>query len=554
VSVEYVFSFPATCTYAGSYTCLVVCGEPCEQQKCIICLPDERKADIVDFIMQRRLDEIDLGSDDISERLIRLRCGHIFTVETLDDQCKMLDYYEQDAMGVFTAPKAPPVNFQTPPSCPTCRGPITALRYGRVTKRANLDILEQNVASTMSSALENIGAEIEQFSAKLDTAKTKAKSIAFSAPAKVANNFDALSAQRRTRFGLESEPLPSDEISQPNMKSVHGFSGVEGTAWNKVVCDLLNLYKKVADVARTRGPHVQAYGAALATLYRLELSAIASDPARATDAPEPIAIAEVNKKIGQPPHKADTRFQVEAFFLSLEVRYMLAEIAQSRIEGLKVSSSSGEIVLRHERLWRSFVSFIYESCIRDAEKALKIAEKSSASRLAAHAGINILRGKLELFRFEILGERTVLVRQGLLNDERRAELSAKTQLEANSASDGIIILQKTYIRGRPPSNIAELRSEREWFAENCQAKGDKFLKEYDALATHLRTERGYEPLALKEREDIVKAFGFSKLFSILKQEGVALTVYFSQCKQDTFTTARTDIRLSSVTCVYRFDS
>src|ERR1700730_5792612 len=111
-----------------------VCGEPCEEQTCILCLPDERKADIVDFIMQRELAEIDLSSEDISERLIRLACGHIFTVETLDGHCSMSEYYQTDPMGVFTATEAPPVNYQTPPSCPTCRGPITALRYGRVTK------------------------------------------------------------------------------------------------------------------------------------------------------------------------------------------------------------------------------------------------------------------------------------------------------------------------------------------------------------------------------------------------------------------------------------
>jgi hypothetical protein len=279
----------------------------------------------------------------------------------------------------------------------------------------------------------------------------------------------------------------------------------------------------------TRGPHVQAYGAALATLYRLELSAIASDPSRATDEPEPIAIAEVNKKIGQPPHKADTRFQVEAFFLCLEVRYTLAEIAQSRIEGLKVSSSSrDETIVRHERLWRSFVSFIYESCIRDAEKALKIAEKSSASRLAAHAGVNILRGKLELFRFEILEERKLLARQGRLNDDSRAELSTKTQLEGNSASGQMKILQRTYIRSRPVSDMAQLKSEREWFAENCHAKGDKFVKEYDALATHLRTDRGYEPLSLKEREDIVKAFGFCKfIFQFSSKRHIVDGIFFA---------------------------
>ncbi|KAI9445926.1 hypothetical protein H4582DRAFT_1805091 [Lactarius indigo] len=488
--------------------CPSICGEPCEQQTCVVCLPDERKVDIVDFIMQRRLDEIDLSSDDISERLIKLECGHIFTVETLDGHCKMSDYYESDAMGAFTATKAPPVNFQTPPSCPACRGPITALRYGRVTKRATLDILEQNVASTMSSAIEEIGPEIEGYSKKLDSVKGEAKSIAFNPPSEDADDFDNLSARRRTRFGPESEPLPHEEISLASMTSVHGFSVDEGRAWNKVVRGLLKLYKKVADVARTRGPHVQAYGAALATLYRLELSAIASDPDRATDTPEPVAMVEVNKKIGQPPHKADTRFQVEAFFLSLELRYTLAEIAQTRIEGLNVASRD-EVVLRHERLWRSFVSFIYESCIRDGEKALKIAEKSSASRLAAHAGVNILRGKLELFRFEILAERKLLSRQGLLDNDRRNELTAKAQLESKNASREIKRIETTFIRSRPVANTAELRSEREWFRQNCREKGDKFVKEYDALATHIRTERGYEPLSLKEREDIVKSFGFS---------------------------------------------
>ncbi|KAH8981146.1 hypothetical protein EDB92DRAFT_2055683 [Lactarius akahatsu] len=418
------------------HMCPSICGEPCEQQTCVVCLPDERKVDIVDFIMQRRLDEIDLSSDDIAERLIKLECGHIFTVETLDGHCNMSDYYESDAMGVFTAMKAPPVNFQTPPSCPACRGPITALRYGRVTKRANLDILEQNVASTMSSAIEEVGCGIAEFSRKLDRAKGETKSIFFYPPA--------------------------------SMTNVHGFSGDEGRAWNKVVCDLLKLYK-VADQAIQSGP----------------------------DTPEPVAMIEVNKKIGQPPHKADTRFQVEAFFLSLELRYTLAEIAQSRIEGTKV-------VLRHERLWRSFVSFIHESCIRDAKKALDIAEKSLASRLAAQAGVNIFRGRLELFRFEILAQRTLLSRQGLLNYGRRNQLSTEAQLEADTASLEMKRLEMTYICSRPIADTAGLRSE----------SRDQFVKEYNALATHLRPEGGYEPLSLKEKEDIVKAFGFCK-FSIL---------------------------------------
>ena len=459
--------------------------------------------------MQRKLAEIDLSSEDISERLIKLACGHIFTVETLDGHCNMSEYYEIDLMGVYTATKAPPVNYQTPPSCPTCRGPITALRYGRVTKRANLDILEQNVASKMSSSLEDVSQEVEKISAKLESAKEDAKKIPFSPSEKKPEDLHQLDESRKNKFGKEHEPLPPDAIHQGVMTTLHGFSRAESRAWSKITRELAKLYSKVTGVARTHGPHVQAYGAALATLYRLELAAIASDPERACDKPEPFAMEEVNKKIGQPPHKADTRFQVEGFFLSLELRYMLAEIAESRIGGLDTASREEEITT-HTHLWRSYVSFIYESCVRDAGKALTVAQKSTASRLAARAGVYVHRGKLEKFRFEILNERTKLARDGALDNARRKELSNRARREAEVTAAQMRILEATYIRSRPSTNMDDLKAERVWFVQNCRNKGDKYVEEYGNLATHILTERGYEPLSLKERADIVKAFGFCK--------------------------------------------
>ena len=419
----------------------------------------------------------------------------------------MSAYYEMGPTGIFAATQAPPVNYQNPSSCPTCRGPITALRYGRVTKRANLDILEQNVASTMSSALEKISPQIEDISAKLENAKDEAKKIPFSEPGKGPEEFDRLAENRMAQFGKESEPLPHEVIYLSGMITIHGFSGEESRAWNKIVRDLLKLYKRIAEVARTRGPHVQAYGAALATLYRLELAAIASDPERACDKPEPLAMEAVNKKIGQPPHKADTRFQMEGFFLSLELRYTLAEIAQGRITGLDTDSRDEGITM-HVRLWRSYVSFLYESCIRDADKVLTFAQKSTASRLAARAGVYILRGKLELFRFEILAERSSLAREGLLDIPRRKELSSRAQQEAEITGSQVKVLESTYIRNRPAADMDELKAEREWFGQNCRERGEKYVEEYSKLANYLITESGYAPLSLQERRDIVKAFGF----------------------------------------------
>jgi len=377
-------------------------------------------------------------------------------------------------------------------------------------KRANLDILEQNVASKMSSELEEIGPKIQDISAKLKGAKGEAKNIPFSPPEKGSEDFDRLANNRRTRFGKESEPLPHGVLQRAGMKTIHGFSREESEAWNnlKVVSELLKQYKKVAEVAGTRGPHVRAYDTALATLYRLELAAIASDPERACDKPEPLAIEAVNKKIGQPPHKADTRFQVEAFFLSLELRYTLAELAQSRIEGLD-KDARDEDITTHARLWRSYVSFIYESCIRDAEKALSIAQKSTASRQASRAGMYILRGKLELFRFEILAERAFLAREELLDDSRRKELSDKARKEAKTTATQVKTLEATYIRN---INIpaADMKAERTWFGKNCRSRGDRYMGEYNKLANHLLTESGYSPLSLREKTDIVKAFGSCK--------------------------------------------
>ncbi len=97
----FLLSVPLADRCSRTYILCLVCGEPCDEQACILCLPDERKVDIVDFIMQRKLAEIDLSSEDPSERLIRLACGHIFTVETLDGHCKMSEYYEIDPMGVL---------------------------------------------------------------------------------------------------------------------------------------------------------------------------------------------------------------------------------------------------------------------------------------------------------------------------------------------------------------------------------------------------------------------------------------------------------------------
>ncbi|THH13828.1 hypothetical protein EW146_g6431 [Bondarzewia mesenterica] len=452
--------------------------------------------------------QIDLSSTDSSERLITLACGHIFTVETLDGHCQMTYYYDIDHMGRFTGTKAPPINYQSPPSCPTCRGPISALRYGRVTKRANLDILEQNVASTMSQSLEEIGPVVEVLRSELPTMEAAAKGMEYKDGYSPETELDEMMERRNGQYGGQDEPLPPRLFAMWKMVSTHGFVKEEATAWNAIVKGLIGAYKKVASVATTRGPHIRAYEAALSTLYRLEIAAITGDPSRDCDAPEPLAMDEVNKKIGQPPHKADTRFQVEAFFLSLELRFMLAQIARSRIRGLTIMSSD-EGIRHHRRLWHAFTEFIFTSCLQDSRKALTIAEKSSASRLSARSAIYIIRAELEKFRFDIITERDDLAKTGRLNGAERKQLAARVNDKRAHAAEFLNKVETAYMRSRPSRTVKDLQVERAWFADECRAKAENYGREYGQLEQHIATDNAYQPLSLQEKADIVKAFKFT---------------------------------------------
>ena len=342
---------------------------------------------------------------------------------------------------------------------------------------------------------------------RLQSLKSKAKEIKPQVVPWDLTNSDRLAKIRDSQCGREDEPLPHILFSQEKMISTHGFGTQEASSWTAVVNNIVKAYRKVSAVATTRGPHIRAYEAALSTLYRLELAVIAVDPARATDAPEPLAMMEVNKKIGQPPHKADTRFQVEAFLLSLELRFMLAEISQSRIEGLATISDDKD-VKHHKELWNSFTAFIHDSCLKDSQKVLLVAEKSSASRLAARSAIYILRSEFEKFRLMILRARDSLARTGRLDDAERKQLVNLVSARANAAREFLRNVETSYIRSRPSNSLKVLGEEHKWFEINCGRKAERYVQEYTELGTHLMTDRGYQPLSIQEMADVVKAFGF----------------------------------------------
>lgn len=475
-------------------------------------MSDEAKSAIVDFIMQRAISNIDTTSDDVSEKLITLECGHTFTVETLDGHCSMSEYYEIDPMtGRYLGMKAPPIKYQTPPTCPTCRGPITSPRYGRVTKRANLDILEQNVASNMSKRLEMHGPSLEAISASLEGSETSAKAIAKGGDFASEDEFAQICERRKNSFGKPDEPLPVYMLR--DLKTHHGFSQKEVDAWKKIAKDINRVYDKIADVASARSAHVKAYEAAMTTLFKLEMDSITSALSKVDGKThQEAAFDAVNAKVGQPPHKADRKYHIEAFLLCIELRLMLAQIASARVSELPLTSDEPDHP-RHRQIWITFVDFLYESCIEDCAKASSLARSCSALRQEARVSMVDLRCTFEKVRFNVLEEYSkIQISNGSEGDQTRLRASLGTFVSQRRAAalETLLYVKRRYFQNRlVHSESQDDIKEALWFGENCTSRAKKIFLAYQDLREQvLKGGVFYQSMTLQEKQDIIKSFSF----------------------------------------------
>lgn len=497
---------------------VLVCGEPCDRQTCVTCLSPAEKAVIVDIIAQRPLSEINLVSRDISERLITLECGHIFTVETLDMHCDMSTYYEIDMTGEYVAPIEPLISYQPAPTCPSCLEPITALRYGRVTKRANSDILEQTLATNMFNTLRCSSSAVTLTGANIHKLEELAENLKFREASRDSGELPGLEIKRYVE--MLHEPFPAELFDENAMVLVHGLCGLDAQDWDTVVRDLIQTYHGVVAVAKTRSDHVGAYDTTLRLLYQLELKEIAADPVRDIERPETIAMKAVRRKIGQPPHNAFQRFQVEAFMISVEVRFMLGQVARARF--IHLSSTPGDSFMVHARqLWSKFIAFIYQSCIIDCRKTILIAERSLASRQTARAAMMQLQAEFEMFSFETMIRREEIFKEPLFQKRTTARDSLIEKVHSAKANAKYFLerVMDSYLGTRPTatSNASELSRERSWFLKNCEKRAQQILKDYDGLSDFVTKGISYQFLKYRERVNPIEVSRFCEWTTVLQR-------------------------------------
>jgi hypothetical protein len=455
---------------------------------------------VVDLILQRTLVDVDPDLEALDELLITIpACGHVFTVETLDGHCAMTDYYRRDEKDErWIGLEVPPVGFRKPPTCPTCRAAITSPRYGRIFKRADLDILENNVAFNMSSAVQRVLQHIESLSApdlesSLRSAGSDAKLRVFKPP-----QGNAKSRQKNQRALLQQTrqiPLKTPAL-EAGSREFHGASPAEAKAWRGIVAPLLVAYQDAINIAATRSAHTHAWEASFSYLYDKERQQALLDPDHAPRNLHEHAMRVATMRVGQPRPMADRRYLVEAFWLTINIRTTLAKVTRVWLESL-CGRKGYPSESRH--VWQLYLSFLYRSCTRDAQIALSIAESSGSHRQTVKTKLLVLRVDLEQFRFNV-----DIARGTNEFKDQRNELAERARIKSKSAHQLVAETLQEHLSFRRSNQ----EDEREWLSFNFERHAKTIFTEWEKLEKALINDTFYEPLSLEEMQDIVRSLNF----------------------------------------------
>ena len=439
--------------------------------------------------MNNTIADLDPDSNELDSILMRLSCGHIFTVETLDGVCELKQFYSSAPDGRWTGLSPPPTgSAPVPPTCPTCRRSITARRYGRVYKRANLDMLERTVATKMSRELNELGsraAELLVWSLRDEYSE-----------ADIPGKGEPWSTEKRQRL-MDLHQINSKNELPLNHEclwslEMHGITKEESQDWNRLLKPLLQLYKAVTGVAATRSMHVTAYEAAISMLYDREIAALGARPQHPS--PEDTALTLAKRLVGTSPPLADKRFRVEAIWLSVELRYVLGSIALSRLRRIQSVTSRGD---QRVVVWSAFVEFIFESCVNDTYLARQITTDCSATVQSLESVAKCCRAILEHAKAKC----SITLFMGYLGEER-SHLKSEAERLRTQAESFANVEECAFLACR-----AHQTSELDLVDDKLTKPINSVLEQWGELITGLSSSTFLGPPPSKtELSAIVKAF------------------------------------------------
>ena len=483
---------------------LLVCGEDCKIQVCPQCASDNQKSQVVDLILQRPLDDVLPESGQIDEMIITIpACRHVFTVETLDGLTGMNDFYSRDEQDTKWTGLLVPLGFINPPTCPICRSPITSPRYGRIVKRADLDILERNVAAHMSQSLDKRQQALQAINEVLLKALLSEEAANITIP----NPKDTpkLTKQKNSRkkvleTGNLKTPISERDIQASNT-TLHFMDPKVLSIWRKATHQLFAIYRDIVKITECRYAHTQAWEASLSLLYQREIVAGLEHPATLPRNPQEHAMKMARIYIGQPRPLADRRFLVEAFWVTLHIRLTLIGLAQTWVG--EVKKRPDRYSAFHLQQWVNYIDFLLQTCVRDAEKAHDIAKDSESHRQIVKSRLLRMRIDLEVFRFNF----SMCRHYGTFKDVREELLMKVKTLGAEAE----VQMKDTIITHLTRQEMGSLQQERAWIENNFTSIAESIVGEWVEMKQSIEMDTFYQPLSLDEQMQIVRAMNFGVL-------------------------------------------
>ena len=189
---------------------------------------------------------------------------------------------------------------------------------------------------------------------------------------------------------------------------------------------------------------------------------------------------------------ADKRFIVEAFWLTINIRILIANVAQELLTPKNVYPGRFSSFSSFKEIWVSFIRFVLETCRRDARVANRIAEASQSRKQLLHSDVLIFNIELEILKlnYKILqtAASTTADRDGLLRE-------VKAQLETLNLS---LTREEARHRGYNGSGMPDAEFERVFLIPMHSIRA-----ELSGIDEAILSGAVYQPVTYEEKQQIV---------------------------------------------------
>ncbi|PFH53777.1 hypothetical protein AMATHDRAFT_73192 [Amanita thiersii Skay4041] len=477
------------------HRCPSVCGEDCSIQLCPICAPKEDRETVVDLILYLKMEDLLMDEESLDNILITLPdCCHAFTVETLDGICGLEEYYIKNSSGKWTGLRSPQNESgerRRRPMCPTCRTEISSPRYGRIFKSANLDILERNIISHMSNRMNDVQGLFERI-VKEDIKEAMGRQVK-PHPLHITPKQRRVHRQNQRAVLKETQP-PVVHLKNltPDNQRLFSVSPPTSAAWGRIVRPLTRIYKDAATICNLRSAHTKAWEAAFSFLFDQEMDKVVADPSHAPRRPREYAMRMARLNVGTLQPRADKRFQVEAIWITLQIRLLMVEFAYMWLQNVLWLNSPAE-----RQAWGVYTAFLLETCLRDVEMANTIAKESESRRQITTSVLFGLRIKLEQFRLDVEMSR----QSGTWTLDERTRLAKLAAEQIKEVNDIMYETVRDHYMVLPHDVPA-------WIRDNFSDAATAIQIEWNKLERAVVRDTFYEPVSLDEKMAVVKAFNF----------------------------------------------